>query len=320
VEPVPEQAPEYATNYCLPCGTLCPCTYVWAEGLILSRDNQSDDQPLALDLNTNDVLLGTDDLDFDWTGGLRLGYGTRVCDCLSVELGYLGAYDLSASDGVELAGGLMLPGVLGVQVNNFFGADTADVEYESDLHSLEANLVCCSCCYDGGCGGRSWEWLAGLRFISFDEEFGITLIDPLESTTVYSVDTDNDLFGPQIGARTRHIRGRWNWEATGKAGMYVNHMEQHQAPIVDFPNFVFRTRRGGADTDVAFVSDLNFSIIYQLSRVWGLRTGYNLIWLEGVALAPDQLDFTNTLASGRGLDDDGGVLLHGVNIGLEARY
>ena len=63
-------------------------------------------------------------------------------------------------------------------------------------------------------------------------------------------------------------------------------MEQHQAPIIDFPGFVFRTGRGRADTDVAFVGDLNFSIIYQLNRVWGLRTGYNLIWLEGVALRP----------------------------------
>jgi hypothetical protein len=48
--------------------------------------------------------------------------------------------------------------------------------------------------------------------------------------------------------------------------------------------------------------------------------GYNLIWIEGVALAPDQLDFTNTTTSGSGIDTDGGVFLHGVNAGLEARW
>ena len=147
------------------------------------------------------MLLNTGELDFDWTGGVRLGYGTRVCGCVSVEFGYLGVYDLSASDGVELADGLMLPGDLGLQVNNFFGADTVDVDWSSDLNSLEANLVCCCCCYDGCCGGKSWEWLAGLRFLSFDEEIGIAAFDPAEGTTVYSVDTDNDLFGPQVGAQ-----------------------------------------------------------------------------------------------------------------------
>jgi hypothetical protein len=53
--------------------------------------------------------------------------------------------------------------------------------------------------------------------------------------------------------------------------------------------------------------------------VWGLRTGYNLIWIEGLALAPDQLDFSNT-GDDAELQDGGGVFLHGVNIGLEGRW
>jgi len=39
-----------------------------------------------------------------------------------------------------------------------------------------------------------------------------------------------------------------------------------------------------------------------------------------VALATDQLDFTNTDQSGSALAKDGGVFLHGVNVGLEARW
>ena len=78
--------------------------------------------------------------------------------------------------------------------------------------------------------------------------------------------------------------------------------------------------QGSDDTDVAFVGDLNFTVIWQFCELWGLRAGYNLIWLEGVALAPDQLDFSNTPDSGRKLDSDGGVFLHGVNLGLESRW
>jgi hypothetical protein len=71
---------------------------------------------------------------------------------------------------------------------------------------------------------------------------------------------------------------------------------------------------------VAFVGDLNLTAIYQINSVWGARLGYNVIFIEGVALAPDQLDFTNTPSSGSGIDTDGSVFLHGINAGLEARW
>ena len=45
--------------------------------------------------------------------------------------------------------------------------------------------------------------------------------------------------------------------------------------------------------------------------MWWLRLGYNMIWLSGVALAPDQWDFTNTATSGTTLVGGGGVFLHG---------
>jgi hypothetical protein len=300
-------------------GRLCPCSYLVVEGLILGRDNQSD-RDLALDLNTDEELLGSGELDFDWTGGVRALYGTRVCGCLSFELGYLGVYSNSASDGVELADSLMLPGDLGLQVNNFFGADDVDARYSSDLHSFEANSVCC-CCGCDSCGHcRSIEWLSGWRYLNFNEDFSISSFDDAEGTTVYAVDADNHLFGGQIGVRYRQCRGRWSWESTGKAGLFVNYMEQSQAPIIDFPAFMFRDGQEGDDTRLAFVGDLNLTGIYQLTRVWGLRFGYNLIWLEGVALAPDQLDFTNAANSGREVRDGGGVLLHGFNVGGEARW
>jgi hypothetical protein len=299
---------------------LCPDVYVWAEGLVLARDNQAKDQPLVLDLNTNEELLSAGDLDFDVAGGLRVGFCGRVSDCWTLDLEYLGVFDQSASAGEELDDSLMLPGALGLAVNNFFFDDEVDVRYESELHSFEANLVKCCCGSEGAHRGHSIEWLAGFRFIRFDEEFSMSATDSAEGTSVYDVETENNLYGAQVGARFRRFRGWWSWEATGKAGLYANDMEQTQAPIIDFPGVVFRTRRGGDDTEVSFVGDLNFTALYQLNNVWAIRTGYNLIWLANVALAPDQLDFTNAPNSGNGLVDGGGVFLHGVSVGLEARW
>jgi len=57
-----------------------------------------------------------------------------------------------------------------------------------------------------------------------------------------------------------------------------------------------------------------------LTKFWSLRAGYNLMWIENVALAPDQLDFTFTPTSGTMLNDNGGVFLHGANVGLQAAW
>lgn len=65
---------------------------------------------------------------------------------------------------------------------------------------------------------------------------------------------------------------------------------------------------------------MNVSAIYRLTDQWGLRAGYNLIWLDGVALARDQWDFTNTPASGPSLVGGGCLFLHAANLGVERRW
>jgi len=54
--------------------------------------------------------------------------------------------------------------------------------------------------------------------------------------------------------------------------------------------------------------------------VWGLRAGYNLYWLTNAALAPTQYDFGLFADSGSRVNDNGGLFLHGANLGVEARW
>jgi len=71
---------------------------------------------------------------------------------------------------------------------------------------------------------------------------------------------------------------------------------------------------------MGMIADMNISTIYRLNEVWGLRVGYNLLWLTGLALAPDQFDFSGRETGGHGLDTTGSVFLAGANLGLEARW
>jgi hypothetical protein len=91
--------------------------------------------------------------------------------------------------------------------------------------------------------------------------------------------------------------------------------------VTDFPNFALRpavsSSRGGA----AFVGGGNLSALYLLNNVWNIRAGYSVLWLQGLALSPDQLDFNFANSQGGSqLHNNTGLVLHGINIGLEARW
>jgi hypothetical protein len=305
-------------------GNVVPSTYGYVEGLFMDRDNDAIDRPLVLDLNTNEVLLTTGDLDFDWTGGVRGLIGQALNNCWAVEFGYLGIFENNADATVSRDDSLRLPGDLGSgQVNNFFFADEVNVDWDSSLCSVEANLVglgcrcdCCSHCMSG-------ELLFGFRYFNLDEDFALTAFDSAEGTTTYGVHTDNDLYGVQLGGRLRYFFDVWSFEATGKGGVYANDVRQNQDPIIDFPNppgVVVRPALSSSEVTHTFVSEVNLTAIYHLNSVWGVRAGYNFLYLDGVALAPDQLDFTNTPNSGLGLFNQADVFYHGASFGLEARY
>jgi hypothetical protein len=82
----------------------------------------------------------------------------------------------------------------------------------------------------------------------------------------------------------------------------------------------YRSQISTRDVGVGFIGDMNYSLVRRLNDNWSLRAGYNLIWISGVALAPNQFDFTNTTTSGTTLANTGNVFLHGANLGFEAQW
>ena len=64
------------------------------------------------------------------------------------------------------------------------------------------------------------------------------------------------------------------------------------------------------------------SAIWRINDRCGLRVGYNLLWLTGVALAPDQFDFSASTGpeAGAGVQRTGSLFLNGASAGVEARW
>ncbi len=209
-------------------------------------------------------------------------------------------------------------------------------DYSSELNSFEANCVkCCyRCCWTdcgkgsgkGSCGHgavthrRELDVLCGFRYVSFDE--GLILASDNDREQVdarYDLGTDNDLYGLQLGARWRGYRNRLGLEALGKAGIYYNDASQRQILVDQLPSNPVQLRDAwDSSSDVAFLGELGLTLLYEVTPALTLRGGYSLLWIEGVALAPDQLDVA--LVGGDRIDMAGGVFYHGASLGLEFRH
>ncbi|NCY03178.1 MAG: hypothetical protein EBX36_09800 [Planctomycetia bacterium] len=310
---VPDVAEPHWTNYGL------------AEALFWGRDNQAADVPLVTTVGSGVPLISAQDLQFPVATGVRAFYGERNPHACGWEIGYFGVYGMSAvrSTAVAPPTFLQMPGPIGDQLTA--DGETATVKYNSVINSAEANVFRTS--HDWRPPTGSWltlDWLAGFRYVGVEEQASIItdccLANDAKAAVPYSVRTRNNMFGGQIGSRARWTWERWAVEGWAKAGILGNAQKQIQEPLIDYTGFQQRGPLSASGSDVGFIGDINVSAIYRLTDVWGIRVGYNTVWIGGLALAPNQFSFADTTAAGTGLDSGNGIFLSGANLGLEARW
>jgi hypothetical protein len=198
------------------------------------------------------------------------------------------------------------------------------IDYRTELHSAEVNHV------------HTWNQfsaLAGFRFLRLNENFEESLInDNDEPDARNNRNSENNLYGGQLGARWRNSYKWLAFDVTGKAGVFGNDAQQRQSHQIIFGEAEHRPVTA-YDGNVAFVGDINFSVTARLHPMWSARLGYNLIWIERVALAPDQTSAFQAVSipqpgespqNSTHLNSEvaatGSVFLHGVNVGLEGRW
>jgi hypothetical protein len=300
--------------------------YALTDALFWGRDNQAGNVPLVVTQNPAATpLLNAQDLQFPFSEGVRAFYGQRQpCEC-GWELGYWGVYGQSATGVIAAPPGqfIQFPGDIGEQLTA--DAERATVKYQSTINSAEANIFSTEHHWHRDAGAwHTTDWLVGFRYVGVEErasiEMDCCIVDNEFITVPYGVGTRNNMFGAQVGRRARWDWNRWSIENWAKAGILGNAQEQYQNALVDFEGFQWRPARSTFGSSVGFIGDMNLSAIYRLTEVWGIRAGYNLIWIDGLALAPNQFDFTNTETSGTLLASGGGIFMHGANLGLEARW
>ena len=182
------------------------------------------------------------------------------------------------------------------------------LQYASRLDSAELNVR--------RAAGEGISVLAGFRWLELQERFMATKSSCSNGLLEGHALTNNDLYGFQIGAETRMWDGggAFHVDAWIKAGIYGNSAEsQTDTSLTNCPRRRSRSR-------AAFEGEIGLVGVLQVTPRLAVRGGYEVMWLDGVSLATDQVLDGGTGCGRGGIDASSTVFFHGAVVGAELRF
>lgn len=299
---------------CEACGDICSSERLWtatADALFLHRSATRGPQLLS-DPQSGNSLLDSSGLGFDYEAGPRLSLIRHGC-ALDFELNYFGIDGWRAD--AEFPNSAFPSGVGSLALDSAipFPVTAASFEYTSRLYSAEFNVR------------RSInDWLTGLagfRWMELEDNYlaqgtGAILSTPFSE----SIRSHNHLFGFQIGADATLLgrQDRFQIRGIGKAGIFGNAVGQNTN--FSDPSGLGTLSADASGSHAGFVGEIGLIGSYQLTKHLTIRGGYQVMWIEGVALAPRQIPNTDLAGGTANIEGAGGLFCHGANAGLEMRW
>jgi hypothetical protein len=287
----------------------CECGPHWCfsgDGVVLQRSSARS-QPLFQTLRGAE-LLDSRHFEFPAEVGFQLS-ATRCGPCgWQWQLGYFQIDNWQAS--TTLPGDSLM--VTSADGSGFLVTD-GEAQYKSALHLAEVNLR-------RQCGCDGLTLLMGFRAGELDElydSFGVGARVPTGIS--FNANTYNHLYGFQLGADYEfyNMGGPLRISALCKAGIYENYAAQSSRQIENgVSDQTLEARRNQA----TFIGEAGAVATYQFNCHVALRASCQAVWIEGVALAPEQIganDFTGATA---GIDTHGGIFYYGGGLGVEVKF
>jgi Putative beta barrel porin-7 (BBP7) len=289
--------------------TSTSCWVLTADALFLHRSRAAS-YPVLVDAISGNQVFNTSGLSFGTQAGPRIGLQRQLASGRILDVGYFGieGWNSRADFGPGnyiLSGDRSLSGP---------PATTASFDYASSLHSVEINVR-----------SRPGGWLqplAGFRYLRLDETYQVTGTGNFGISVPYSLTyhTVNDLFGGQIGAigRVWDRGGPFTINLIGKTGLYLNDVQNHGNFTSSGVGLILNGL--GQENQAAFFSELGLLATLRLTEHWSVRGGYQMFWLNGVGLAPNQVLATDVRFQTGGVEAHNQVFFEGANIGLQANW
>ncbi len=282
---------------------------VTAETLILDR-SASGGQRLLTDPIPNAELFNASDLRFPMAAGPRLSLRRQGVLDGELEVVYFGIDGFQST--ASFPNSALPSTVAGLSIDDAIvtPVDSALFQYDSRLYNFELN-------YRKQVRERL-TLLAGFRWVELEDRYVATGIEDANmSLFTDAVRGHNHLYGFQIGcdAKLRAPEKLFQIDALAKAGVYGNAVGLTN----DYADTVRSYSASSSSGHVAFVGELGLMASYRLSDHLSARVGYQLLWLDGVAVGPEQISSTDFL-SGSAAFKPGTAFYHGANVGLEFQW
>lgn len=261
-------------------------------------------QPLAYRAN-GDELWNANNMNFPMAAGIQFSAIRHDVCGFDVEVGYFQLDGWIADADMY---GESYP-VLDASGSSF--ASTGEhFHYSSALHAGEITLR------------REWcdglTLLAGFRTGELDEFLSNTGFNRADQFYNEEVRTFNHLYGFQLGADWEfyNMGGPLRISALCKGGVYGNVAIQSTALNVNGAAQTLAASRN----QTAFMGEAGLVATYQWNRHLGFRLCAQAVWIEGVALAPEQVGEINALAGTASIDTHGGIFYYGGGAGVEVKF
>lgn len=259
--------------------------------------------------NTGNVFFKGSDYRFDWAAGpdisgVRRLAGDRFFD--AVDFRYFDVQSISSTAGFTppLIWGYPTDGS-----SSFVDERNVETQYVSQLYSFEVNGR-------RELGDSGVAFLSGFRWIQADDAMGFVSTSANGSTISHNWNTNNNLYGFQIGAFVPLIASQspWSLSASPKIGIYGNQCLSQwndgvPAGTIQNTNSIFRNQ-------VAFAGELSATLGYRVSKRCTLQAGYQLLWLNGIGVAADQAAVLSADSIATGLNSSGSAFYHGALAGV----
>ena len=178
--------------------------------------------------------------------------------------------------------------------------------------------------------GVYMSYLYGLRLLEVDESFlfhskgtgpyaNDATIPVQDAAGDYNVFTHNSLLGLQIGADMTFRHCRWTWGVESKLGAYVNIANQSSLinaySIDGTPRSPYNSSFSANSDTPALIGEVGFQATYKFRPNLMARASWDFMWITGVALAPEQVQFvSNPIAR---VNSNGTIFSQGLSLGLE---
>lgn len=262
--------------------------------VFLGRDGVHE-QPSAKILRAADeaVLVDMRDLDFGSRAGLDFTFAVALNSALDLHLRYFGIDRFRAHAAVSDEDGVRFEG-FGMGL----AAPTQWIDYDSTLHSFEVGVRPRVI--------QAVPIVLAFRTVQVHEGFRWGTEEP-GLVPLLATRTNNFLYGFQVGAEpTLWGAGKpLRLEGFAKAGIYGSHARQ--STFWDGLDATFVENRDRP----SFVGEVGLSVAWKLHRLFTLRGGYELMWIHGLALGPEQSVAVDLAEPHSGIFTSGNALYQG---------